>query len=107
MVRRTASHRFTCPCATFSQVGEEESSKSAMNVDAPELSALMIIFRSVGPVISTRRSRGSGGRAPGDEAKAAGFRTWACLAAPFTRQLRLICINGQSLRVFEQLTCRR
>ena len=37
------------------QVGELESSKSAMNPDAPEFSALMTILRLVGPVISTRR----------------------------------------------------
>jgi hypothetical protein len=40
----------------FSQVGELESSKSAMKTLAPELRALMIILRSVGPAISTRRS---------------------------------------------------
>ncbi len=45
----------------FCQVGELESSKSAMKTLAPELSALMIIFRSTGPVISTRRSRRSAG----------------------------------------------
>ncbi len=43
-------------------VGEVASSKSAMNTCAPELSALMIILRSTGPVISTRRScRSAGG----------------------------------------------
>ena len=51
-----ASCRFICPSTTFRHVGELESSKSAMNTLAPELSALMIVFRSVGPVISTRRS---------------------------------------------------
>src|SRR5215216_186337 len=40
----------------FSQVGEFESSKSAMNPLAPELRALITILRLVGPVISTRRS---------------------------------------------------
>ena len=40
----------------FCQVGEFESSKSAMNILAPEFSALITIFRSTGPVISTRRS---------------------------------------------------
>jgi hypothetical protein len=40
----------------FSQVGEFASSKSAMKTLAPELSAVINIFRSVGPVISTRRS---------------------------------------------------
>ena len=39
----------------LAQVGELESSKSAMNPDAPEFSALITIFRLVGPVISTRR----------------------------------------------------
>ena len=38
-----------------------ESSKSAMKTFAPELSALMIILRSTGPVISTRRSSRSAG----------------------------------------------
>ncbi len=42
-------------------MGELESSKSAMKTLAPELSALMIILRSTGPVISTRRSRRSAG----------------------------------------------
>jgi hypothetical protein len=59
--RTTASVRLTCPPTMFSQVGALASSKSAMNTLAPELSALMIIFRSVGPVISTRRSARSGG----------------------------------------------
>ena len=41
---------------TFSQSGVFESSKSANQTFAPELRALIVIFRSVGPVISTRRS---------------------------------------------------
>src|SRR5881628_1437539 len=45
----------------FAQVGELASSKSAMKTLAPELSALMIILRSTGPVISTRRSARSAG----------------------------------------------
>ena len=40
----------------LSQSGVLASSKSASQTLAPELSALMVIFRSVGPVISTRRS---------------------------------------------------
>jgi hypothetical protein len=40
------------PSRTFSQVA---SSKSARKTFAPELRALIIIFRSTGPVISTRR----------------------------------------------------
>src|SRR5256885_8658406 len=43
------------------QVGQLASSKSAMKVEAPELSALITILRSVGPVISTRRSSKSFG----------------------------------------------
>ena len=39
------------------QVGVLASSKSAMKTLAPQFSALMIILRSTGPVISTRRSR--------------------------------------------------
>src|SRR3954447_6131670 len=58
---RTASIRFTWPPAMLSQVGEFESSKSAMKPFAPELSALMTIFRLVGPVISTRRSASASG----------------------------------------------
>ena len=55
MVRRTASMQFCWPRTTFRQEGESESSKSAMKMSAPELRALIIIFRSVGPVISTWR----------------------------------------------------
>src|SRR5450631_2459854 len=61
MVRSTAWRRLICPRTMFSHVGVLESSKSAMNVDAPEFSALMTILRSTGPVISTRRSRRSAG----------------------------------------------
>ena len=56
MVPATASRRLSWPSISASQVGLVESSKSAMNTRAPELSALMIILRSTGPVISTRRS---------------------------------------------------
>ena len=52
---------FCWPSTRFDQVGEFASSKSAMKTFAPELSALITIFRSVGPVISTRRSWRSGG----------------------------------------------
>ena len=55
MVRSMASVRLSCPSRRFSQVGRE-SSKSAMKALAPELKALIIILRSTGPVISTRRS---------------------------------------------------
>ena len=61
MVRRTASRRLSWPSSRLSQVGVVESSKSAMKTLAPELRALMIILRSTGPVISTRRSRRSAG----------------------------------------------
>jgi hypothetical protein len=57
IVRSIASIRLTWPTTTFSHVGAVESSKSAMKPRAPELSALMTSLRSVGPVISTRRSR--------------------------------------------------
>jgi hypothetical protein len=56
IVPRTASVRFTWPPIMFDQVGEFESSKSAMNPFAPEFRALITILRVVGPVISTRRS---------------------------------------------------
>ncbi len=45
----------------LAQVGEQESSKSAMNALTGAFSALMTILRSTGPVISTRRSCRSGG----------------------------------------------
>ena len=45
----------------LAKTGEVASSKSAMNTFAPEFSALTIILRSTGPVISTRRSRRSAG----------------------------------------------
>ena len=48
---------------TLRQDGVEESSMSASHTLAPEFSALMVIFLSTGPVISTRRSvrPGAGG----------------------------------------------
>ena len=55
------------PSTTFAHVGDRESSKSAMKTLAPELSALIVIFGSAGPVISTRRSfrsSGAGGDRP-------------------------------------------
>ena len=61
IVRRTASRRLICPSIMLSQVGQLASSKSAMKVEAPQLSALITILRSVGPVISTRRSSRSCG----------------------------------------------
>ena len=60
-VPRTASISAACPPTTFAQVGDSASSRSAMNTRAPELSALIIIFGSAGPVISTRRSSRSAG----------------------------------------------
>src|SRR5262245_7403941 len=49
------------PATTLLQGGLRASSKSAMKTRAPELSALIIILRSTGPVISTRRSVRSAG----------------------------------------------
>ncbi len=46
---------------TLAQCGVFASSRSANQTFAPEFRALIIILRSVGPVISTRRSRRSGG----------------------------------------------
>ena len=57
IVPSMASMRFTWPPTWLAQVGEFASSKSAMKPRAPEFSALMTSLRSVGPVISTRRSR--------------------------------------------------
>ena len=45
---------------TFRQVGLVASSWSASQTFAPEFSALIVIFGSVGPVISTRRSSSPG-----------------------------------------------
>ena len=50
-----------CPATTFAQVGDSASSRQHMNTLAPELSALMTILASAGPVISTRRSSRSRG----------------------------------------------
>src|SRR5207244_1856313 len=63
-VRRTASSRFNWPSTTFRHAGVFASSKSAMNTRAPEFRALIIIFRSVAPVISTLRSCTSAGSGP-------------------------------------------
>ena len=59
--RRTASRALICPLTTLSQVGDSESSKSAIKASAPELSAPIIILRSTGPVISTQRCCRSSG----------------------------------------------
>jgi hypothetical protein len=61
IVRRAASRRLIWPWIRFAQSGQFESSKSAMNVEAPLFSAFITILRSVGPVISTRRSSRSFG----------------------------------------------
>ena len=55
--------RLSWPWTTLAHVGVDASSKSASQTFAPELRALMVILRSVGPVISTRRSSrpGAGG----------------------------------------------
>ena len=45
----------------FFHEGELLSSKSAINVFAPEFKALITILRSTGPVISTRLSNKSDG----------------------------------------------
>src|ERR1051325_2851565 len=63
IVPATASRRLISPSMVFRQVGEFESSKSAMYTCAPEFSALITILRSTGPVISTRRSISSRGLA--------------------------------------------
>ena len=69
-VPRTASARAACPPTTFAQLGDSASSRSAMNTRAPELSALIIIFGSAGPVISTRRSSRSAGAGATDQSAA-------------------------------------
>ncbi len=59
--RRTAPCSVTCPPTTLRQCGVLASSRSASQTRAPELRALIAILGSVGPVISTRRSRRSPG----------------------------------------------
>src|ERR1700744_2494649 len=56
MVRSSASLRLSWPVIMLSHSGVLASSKSASHTLAPEFSALIVIFLSVGPVISTRRS---------------------------------------------------
>ena len=71
--------RFDWPSTQFVHVGEFASSKSAMKTFAPELSALITILRSTGPVISTRRS-------------------WRSAGVGATRQLgssRTCCVSGR------------
>ena len=53
---RMASNRLCWPPTTLAQVGLVASSMSASQTFAPLFSALTVILRSVGPVISTRRS---------------------------------------------------
>ena len=56
MVLSRASLRLSWPSIMFDHSGVLASSKSASQTLAPELSALIVIFLSVGPVISTRLS---------------------------------------------------
>ena len=77
MVRRMASRRLICPCTMLSHNGALASSKSAINTCAPELSALMTILRSTGPVISVRRLRKSAG-----------------IGATFQSLLRICAVSG-------------
>ena len=60
---RIASNRMSWASMTLRQVGAVASSRSAIQTDAPEFSALTVIFRVAGPVISHRRSvsPGAGG----------------------------------------------
>jgi hypothetical protein len=58
--RSSASIRLSWPVTMLSHSGVFASSKSASHTLAPELSALIVIFLSVGPVISTRRSTSPG-----------------------------------------------
>jgi hypothetical protein len=86
MVPRTASMRLTWPCTMLAHVGDDASSQSAMNTFAPELSALMIILRSSGPVISTRRSSRSAGsgatrQSPARTAAVSGRKSRRCPAS--------------------------
>ena len=60
MVRSRASFRLSWPVIMLSHSGVLASSKSASHTLAPEFSALIVIFFSVGPVISTRRSTSPG-----------------------------------------------
>ena len=60
IVPAIASRRLSWPPTTLSQCGVFASSWSASHTFAPEFSALIVIFRSVGPVISTRRSTSPG-----------------------------------------------
>lgn len=61
MVPLFAAFKLTCPSRRLWKVGLHESSKSAMNTSDPLFNALMIIFRSTGPVISTWRHWTSSG----------------------------------------------
>ena len=86
-VRRTASCRHSCPPTTLSQCGVFASSRSASHTLASELSALIAILRSTGPVISTRRSTRSAGAVATDQSPA---RTSAVSARKSSRPVRAI-----------------
>ena len=70
------------------QVGEFESSKSAMKPRAPEFRALMTILRLVGPVISTRRSWSASGT--GATVKSSGAVTNSSVLARVQAGLELL-----------------
>ena len=62
MVLFTASRKLICPPKVLVIFGELLSSRSAIKVFAPEFKALITIFLSTGPVISTLLSNKSSGK---------------------------------------------
>ena len=76
------------PSTTLLQVGESASSRSAMKTLAPELSALMTILRSPGPVISTRRSSRSAGASATRQSPCAGLDPGSLAAQERPRRAR-------------------
>ena len=108
IVRRFASLTLRWPSMQLLQVGELASSKSAMKTLAPEFNALITILRSVGPVISTRRSSSSsgiGGYAPISIADVRGFGVEPGKAAAVVVVLALAAFLPAGLRACSQIAC--
>src|SRR5690606_10737548 len=96
MRRSIASARLRCDPITLDQLGVEESSMSANQHFAPELSALTVILRSHGPVISTRRSSRPGASGATDQERS------SRIAAVSGRKL-----GSSPLAIWVRRSCRR
>ena len=105
MVLSIASRKLICPPKVLAMFGALLSSKSAINVFAPEFKALITIFLSTGPVISTLLSNKSSGNAAQTQSESLMFfvssekegnspaSKYACSIALFVSNFNRVSLN--------------